>query len=66
MTKTLGLQVALGHGITLANVGALAKLPEVHEFNIGHALIGDAIFLSLAGAVRSYRGALDAARSSDA
>ncbi len=66
LTKKLGLEVALGHGITLANVGALAKLPEVHEFNIGHALIGDAIFLSLAGAVRSYRGAIDAARSSDA
>jgi pyridoxine 5-phosphate synthase len=56
------LEVALGHGITLGNVGPLAAIAEVREFNIGHALIGDAIFLSLAGAVRAYRVAIEAAR----
>jgi pyridoxine 5-phosphate synthase len=61
--RALGLEVALGHGITLANVGPLAAIPEVQEFNIGHALVGDAIFLSLAGAVRAYRTAVDAART---
>jgi pyridoxine 5-phosphate synthase len=61
--RALGLEVALGHGITLANVGPLAAIAEVQEFNIGHALIGDAIFLSLAGAVRAYRTAIDAARA---
>lgn len=61
--RALGLEVALGHGITLANVGPLAAIPEVQEFNIGHALVGDALFLSLAGAVRAYRTAIDAARA---
>jgi pyridoxine 5-phosphate synthase len=60
--RAMHLEVALGHGITLANVGPLAAIPEVQEFNIGHALIGDAIFLSLAGAVRAFRVAVDAAR----
>jgi pyridoxine 5-phosphate synthase len=61
--RALGIEVALGHGITLGNVGPLAAIAEVQEFNIGHALIGDALFLSLAGAVRAYRTAIDAARS---
>lgn len=58
----MGLEVALGHGITLANVGPLAAIREVQEFNIGHALVGDALFLSLAGAVRAYRVAIDSSR----
>jgi pyridoxine 5-phosphate synthase len=61
--RAMHLEVALGHGITLANVGPLAAIPEVQEFNIGHALVGDALFLSLAGAVRAYRVAIDAART---
>ncbi len=57
------LHVALGHGITLENIGPLAAIESVEEFNIGHALIADAIFLSLSGAVRAYRAAIEASRA---
>jgi pyridoxine 5-phosphate synthase len=53
-----GLQVAAGHGLTLANVGAIAALAEVVELNIGHAVVSDALFLGLRGAVRAYRAAV--------
>jgi pyridoxine 5-phosphate synthase len=55
-----GLEVAAGHGLTRENVGALVKIPELVELNIGHAVIADALFLSLAGAVRAMREAIDA------
>lgn len=55
----LGLAVAAGHGLTQDNVGAVAALPHIEEFNIGHALISDAIFVGLAEAVRAFRAAID-------
>ncbi len=58
--RSLGLDVAAGHGLTRANVGAIARIPEVAELNIGHALIADALFFSLAGAVVAMRDAIDA------
>jgi len=55
------LVVAAGHGLHLRNVGALiAVVPEVVELNIGHALVADAVFLGLAGAVTAYRSAIAA------
>jgi len=56
--EALGLEVAAGHGLTRANVGRVASLPGVVELNIGHAVISDAIFLSLDGAVRAMRRAM--------
>jgi pyridoxine 5-phosphate synthase len=50
--------VAAGHGLTLANVGAVAALAEVVELNIGHAVVSDALFLGLRGAVEAYRAAI--------
>ena len=50
---SLGLEVAAGHGLTRDNVPALVGIPELVELNIGHAMIGDAIFMSLAGSVRA-------------
>jgi len=52
------LEVAAGHGLNLDNVGAVAALPEIVELNIGHAVVADAIFLGISGAVRAYRQAL--------
>ncbi len=50
------LSVAAGHGLTLRNVPALLEgVPRIEELNIGHALVGDALFLGLEGAVRAYR-----------
>ncbi len=58
--RGLGLEVAAGHGLTLANVGAITALPEVVELNIGHAVVSDAVFLGMGGAVRAYRSAMAA------
>ncbi|MEJ6395668.1 pyridoxine 5'-phosphate synthase [Gymnodinialimonas sp. 2305UL16-5] len=60
----LGLEVHVGHGLTYDTVGPIAALPEVAELNIGHFLIGEAVFLGLDGAITRMRAAMDAARSS--
>lgn len=55
----LGVEVAAGHGLTTANVPALLRAaPEIIELNIGHALVADALFVSLAGAVKAMRLAM--------
>jgi pyridoxine 5-phosphate synthase len=53
VAHALGMEVAAGHGLTRDNVGPLVAIPAVVELNIGHAMIGDAIFLSMAGSVRA-------------
>ena len=50
--KSLGLIVAAGHGLTYRNVTALAVIPEITEFNIGHNIISRAVFVGLNQAVR--------------
>ena len=50
--KSLGLIVAAGHGLTYRNVPALAAIPEITEFNIGHNIISRAVFVGLNQAVR--------------
>ncbi|MBX3291281.1 MAG: pyridoxine 5'-phosphate synthase [Acidobacteria bacterium] len=50
--KSLGLIVAAGHGLTYRNVAALAAIPEITEFNIGHNIISRSVFVGLAQAVR--------------
>ncbi|OYY76682.1 MAG: pyridoxine 5'-phosphate synthase [Sphingomonas sp. 28-62-20] len=57
-----GIEVHAGHGLTLDNVAPIAAIPQVKELNIGHALIADAIFMGLGGAVTAMRAAMDAAR----
>jgi len=56
-----GLHVAAGHGLTTRNVGALASISEVAEFNIGHHIISRAVFVGLDRAVREMREAIAAA-----
>jgi pyridoxine 5-phosphate synthase len=50
-----GLHVAAGHGLTYRNVGAVAAIPEITEFNIGHNIIARAVLTGLPGAVREMR-----------
>jgi pyridoxine 5-phosphate synthase len=50
-----GLHVAAGHGLTVRNVGAVAQIAEVEEFNIGHSIISQAVFVGLERAVREMR-----------
>ena len=59
----LGLEVHAGHGIDYATVGEIAAIPEVRELNIGHFLIGEAIFVGLEAAIRTMRDHIDAARA---
>ncbi|KAB1076034.1 pyridoxine 5'-phosphate synthase [Methylobacterium planeticum] len=62
----IGLEIHAGHGLTLESVGPVARLPQIVELNIGHALIGEAIFVGLPQAVRDMRSAMDAARAGSA
>jgi pyridoxine 5-phosphate synthase len=54
----LGLQVAAGHGLTQDNVPAIVSIPFVEELNIGHAVVADAIFVGMRGAVHGFRDAI--------
>ena len=56
-----GLHVAAGHGLTYRNVGAVARIGEIAEFNIGHNIIARSVFVGLDHAVREMRAAIDAA-----
>ena len=59
---SLGLEVHAGHGLTFETVGPVAVLPEVRELNIGHFLIGEAVFIGLGPAIIEMRRIMDAAR----
>ena len=59
----LGLEVHVGHGLTYDTVTPVAAFPEVKELNIGHFLIGEAIFLGLKPAIAEMRRLMDEARS---
>src|SRR5215831_290231 len=59
-----GLHVAAGHGLTVRNVGAVAGIPEVEEFNIGHSIVAQAVFVGVERAVRAMRDAIEKASQS--
>jgi pyridoxine 5-phosphate synthase len=58
----LGLEVHMGHGLTYDNVAPIAAIPQVMELNIGHFLIGEAVFLGLESALDEMRRRMDDAR----
>jgi pyridoxine 5-phosphate synthase len=57
-----GIEAHAGHGLTYDNVQPIAAIPQLAELNIGHYLIGEAIFTGLADAVRHMRRLMDEAR----
>jgi pyridoxine 5-phosphate synthase len=63
LAKSLGLEVHAGHGLDYASAQTIAALPEIVELNIGHFLIGEAIFDNLAEAVKLMRSAMDRGRA---
>ncbi len=63
LARELGLEVHAGHGLDYATAEAIATLPEIVELNIGHFLIGEAVFDGLANAVRTMRAAMDRGRA---
>lgn len=62
----LGLEIHAGHGLTTASVGPVAAIPQIVELNIGHFLIGEAIFMGLEAAIAAMRAAIDAGRGKGA
>jgi pyridoxine 5-phosphate synthase len=60
---SLGLEVHAGHGIDYETVEPIAQIPQVAELNIGHFLVGEAIFVGLADAIGRMRNLMDEARS---
>ena len=63
---TVGLECHAGHGLTFDTVGPVAEIPTIVELNIGHFLIGEAIFGGLDSAVRRMRALMDKARAASA
>jgi pyridoxine 5-phosphate synthase len=60
----MGLEVHAGHGLTFGNVAAVAQIPQIEELQIGHFLIGEAVFCGLENAIHQMRAILDRARGS--
>jgi pyridoxine 5-phosphate synthase len=58
-----GLEVHAGHGLDYDNVAPVASIPEIVELNIGHHLVGEAIFVGLGDSVARMRAAMDSARA---
>ena len=65
LAASLGLHVHAGHGLSVTNVGPVAAIPEIEELNIGHAIVGRAIFVGIEEAVREIRREMDRARASE-
>ena len=63
LADELGLEVHAGHGLTFGNVGPIAALSEVAELNIGHFLIGEAVFMGLEPAIVEMRRLMQQARA---
>ena len=63
LARSTGLEVHAGHGLDFVTAERIAALPEIVELNIGHFLIGEAVFDGLAEAVRRMRAAMDRGRA---
>jgi pyridoxine 5-phosphate synthase len=59
----LGLEIHAGHGLNLDNVKAVAAIPQIVELNIGHFLVGEAVFMGLDNSVKAMRAAMDQGRA---
>ena len=59
----LGMSVHAGHGLSLGNVAPVAAIAEIEELNIGHAIVGRALFVGIGDAVREIRREMDRART---
>ena len=61
---TLSLEVHAGHGLNFATAEQISTIPEIVELNIGHFLVGEAVFVGLGESVRRMRAAMDRCRES--
>ena len=62
LAAEMGIEPHAGHGLTYENVRPIAAIPELVELNIGHYLVGEAVFVGLEAAVRRMRDLMDEAR----
>jgi pyridoxine 5-phosphate synthase len=58
----IGLEIHAGHGLTFDSVGDVARIEQLHELNIGHFLVGEAIFCGFVESIRTMRRHIDEAR----
>ncbi|MGI9380350.1 MAG: pyridoxine 5'-phosphate synthase, partial [Methyloligellaceae bacterium] len=63
LTDEIGLEVHAGHGLDFKSAGVVAAIPQLVELNIGHFLIGEAIFGGLDSSIRRMRAIMDNARA---
>jgi len=63
LAKGLGLEVHAGHGLGYASAERIASLPQIVELNIGHFLVGEAVFVGLSESVKLMRAAIDRGRA---
>jgi pyridoxine 5-phosphate synthase len=63
LARSLGLEVHAGHGLDYASAETISALPELAELNIGHFLVGEAVFTGLAVSVKTMRAAMDRGRA---
>lgn len=63
LADDLGLEVHAGHGLDFETAPVLAAIPQIVELNIGHFLVGEAIFVGLEAAIRRMRDVMDAGRA---
>jgi len=61
--RSLGLEVHAGHGLDFRTAETISALPEIAELNIGHFLVGEALFTGLADAIKTIRAAMDRGRA---
>ncbi|ACI98901.1 pyridoxine 5'-phosphate synthase [Rhodospirillum centenum] len=64
--EAIGLECHAGHGLTYDNVGPVAAIPTVVELNIGHYLVGEAVFVGFEASIRRMRELMDAGRAAGA
>ncbi len=63
LAEDMGLECHAGHGLSYDNVGPVAAIPNLKELNIGHFLVGEAIFGGLDSAIKRMRSLMDKARA---
>jgi pyridoxine 5-phosphate synthase len=61
--ESIGLEIHAGHGLTYDNVKPVAAIPQIRELNIGHFLIGEAVFIGLDASIREMRRLMDEAHA---
>ena len=63
LARAAGLEVHAGHGLDYASAEMIAALPEIVELNIGHYLVGEAVYSGLTDSVQTMRAAMDRGRA---